>query len=167
MTDHLRDRSVAPGLTRSELPDAGVAKVREEELANGRLEALADWSVWKQKLDQLMMEGQVFKDPLLTLPGLAEQLGLAPRNLSMLINEAYQMNFNDFVNRHRTDAVVRMFEAGEHSLQTLLGIAYDCGFNSKSTFNRTFKKHKGLSPREFLAKWPENQVSNQDLGRSE
>lgn len=121
------------------------------EPVRSRRDELTDWSVWKQKLEDLMESGEVYRDPLLTLPGLAEQLGIPPRRLSMLINDVYRVNFNDFINRHRTDAVVRKFEAGEHTLQTLLGIAYDCGFNSKSTFNRTFKKHKGVSPKDFLA----------------
>jgi AraC-like DNA-binding protein len=42
------------------------------------------------------------------------------------------------------------FANGEHKKSTLLGIAYDCGFNSKATFNRAFKKNTGKTPKEFL-----------------
>lgn len=45
-----------------------------------------------------------------------------------------------------------MFQKGEHKKSTLIGIAYDCGFNSKATFNRAFKKNTGKSPKEFIEK---------------
>jgi AraC-like DNA-binding protein len=62
------------------------------------------------------------------------------------------MNFNDYINHHRVESVKKAFTNGEHKTTTLLGIAYDCGFNSKATFNRAFKKNTGLSPKEYIAK---------------
>ena len=62
------------------------------------------------------------------------------------------MNFNDFINHYRIEAVKEKLSAGEHNTTTLLGIAYDCGFNSKATFNRAFKKSTTLSPNEYLKK---------------
>jgi len=60
------------------------------------------------------------------------------------------MNFNDFINNYRIEAVKTMFLNEEHKKSTLLGIAYDCGFNSKATFNRAFKKHTSCTPKEYL-----------------
>jgi len=62
------------------------------------------------------------------------------------------MNFNDFINHHRIEAVKKMFEAGEQDNITLLGIAFDAGFNSKASFNRAFKKSTSLSPKEYVQK---------------
>ena len=62
------------------------------------------------------------------------------------------MNFNDFINTYRVEEVKKAFDNGEHKKTTLLGIAYDCGFNSKATFNRAFKKNAGFSPKEYLEK---------------
>jgi AraC-like DNA-binding protein len=62
------------------------------------------------------------------------------------------MNFNDFVNKKRVHAVIEKLEAGKHTIHTLLGIAFECGFNSKSTFNRAFKRHTMLSPKEYIKK---------------
>lgn len=62
------------------------------------------------------------------------------------------MNFNDFVNHHRIKALLQKIEKGEHSVQTLLSLAYECGFNSKSTFNRAFKRATSLNPREYIEK---------------
>ena len=62
------------------------------------------------------------------------------------------MNFNDFINNYRIEAVKENLKKGEHKKTTLLGIAFDCGFNSKATFNRAFKKSTGLSPKDYLHK---------------
>lgn len=65
-------------------------------------------------------------------------------------NNGFGMNFNDFINSHRVEAVKSKLRAGAHQELTLTSIAYDCGFNSKTTFNRAFKKFTKKSPREFL-----------------
>jgi AraC-like DNA-binding protein len=62
------------------------------------------------------------------------------------------MNFNDFVNQHRIEALLQKIAEGEHSIQTLISIALECGFNSKSTFNRAFKRATSLSPKEYIEK---------------
>jgi AraC-like DNA-binding protein len=62
------------------------------------------------------------------------------------------LNFNDFVNHHRIKAVLQKIAEGEHTIQTLLSIALECGFNSKSTFNRAFKRATSLSPKEYIEK---------------
>jgi len=60
------------------------------------------------------------------------------------------MNFNDCINKYRIEAIKNSFINGEHKKSTLLGIAFDCGFNSKATFNRAFKKNTGKTPKEFI-----------------
>ena len=119
-------------------------------------QVLADLPVLMQALDSHMRTARPYMEPMLTLNDLAAPLQLAPKKLSQLINQGYGQNFNEFVNQYRVRAVVEKFEEGEHSLQTLLGIAYDCGFNSKSTFNRAFLRHTGLSPSAYLEKLRKN-----------
>ena len=67
-----------------------------------------------------------------------------------MINNHYGKNFNDLINGLRCTAFQRKIEAGAHLRHTLLSIAMDCGFNSKSTFNRAFRKHTGYNPREAV-----------------
>ena len=67
-----------------------------------------------------------------------------------MVNRRFTITFNDFVNYHRVQAVIAQLQDGRHKAQTLMSIAYDCGFNSKATFNRAFKKATGKSPQEWL-----------------
>ena len=72
--------------------------------------------------------------------------------ISKTVNQEFGVNFNDFVNNYRVEAVKNSFAKGEHKKFTLIGIAYDCGFNSKASFNRAFKKNTGKTPKEYLEK---------------
>lgn len=107
---------------------------------------------WKEKILQAVVAEKLYEDAELSLTQMARQLNTNPSILSKIINQGFQQNFNDFVNFYRVDAVKKKLKAGEQKAQTLLGIAYDCGFNSKATFNRAFKKATGLSPKEWLEK---------------
>ncbi len=105
---------------------------------------------WKPKILNLLINQKVYEDPELSLSQMAKLLQTNPSLLSKIINKGFQQNFNDCINQFRIEAVKAMLEKGEHKQQTLLAIAYDCGFNSKATFNRAFKKTTGLSPKEWL-----------------
>jgi len=107
---------------------------------------------WKEHLEQLMENEKLYINPGLTLLDLAEKLETTPRQISQIVNQGFHMNFNDFVNQYRTQAVIQKLSAQEHQIKTLLAIALECGFNSKSTFNRAFKKHTGLTPKKYLEK---------------
>jgi AraC-like DNA-binding protein len=105
---------------------------------------------WKSKIETLIQEEKLFENPELTLTDLAKRLETNASVISKTINQGFQMNFNDCINNYRVEAVKSRFASGEHKKSTLLGIAYDSGFNSKATFNRAFKKNTGKTPKEFL-----------------
>ena len=107
---------------------------------------------WGKKIAHLFDVEHLYTNPDLTLTYLADRLQSNRSVVSKVINESYKMNFNDFVNEKRAEAVMKKIEEGAHHQSTLLGIALDCGFNSKTTFNRAFKKHSGLSPQQFVKK---------------
>jgi AraC-like DNA-binding protein len=92
----------------------------------------------------------LYQNPELTLSEVAKKLESNSSVISRAINQGFSMNFNDFINTYRINAVKEMFANNKHKKSTLLGIAYDCGFNSKATFNRAFKKNTGFTPKEFL-----------------
>ena len=91
-----------------------------------------------------------YLDNELTIYSLAAQLNLPPYILSQLINQHSGKNFFDFINQYRVEQVKEKIRDQSHYRQTLLAIALDCGFNSKSSFNRVFKKITDQTPREFV-----------------
>lgn len=91
-----------------------------------------------------------YKNPLLTLTDMAKELDTTSKAVSQAINRGTGLNFNDFCNKYRVESVIEEFNQDKHKQHTLLGIALSCGFNSKSTFNRAFKKHTGVTPKSFL-----------------
>lgn len=100
-------------------------------------------------LKKSMEAGLFYQDAELTLSSLAEALDIHPRELSRIINAGLDRNFNDFVNAYRVREVTRKMQDPTYSRITLLGMALDAGFNSKSTFNRTFRQITGKSPVEY------------------
>ncbi len=104
------------------------------------------------RLQDRMRDHCDYLDPDLRLRDLAERLGTSPTLLSRAINGTLDLNFNDYVNGLRCRHFLEKVEAGEHRLHTLLSLAIDCGFNSKSTFNRAFRKCEGFSPKEAVAR---------------
>ena len=107
---------------------------------------------WKDKITHLFEVEEVYKNANLTLTDLATQLQTNRNIISKVINQEFKMNFNDFVNEKRAEAVIGKLKNGQHNTNTLLSIALDCGFNSKTTFNRAFKKHIGATPKQFITK---------------
>jgi len=103
-------------------------------------------SIWLKKA---VKDKLYYQDPELSLASLAEQLGIHTHELSRIINMGLKKNFNDFINEYRVTDVVRKMQDPAYDHLTLLGIAYESGFNSKTTFNRTFKEMTRKSPAEF------------------
>ena len=106
--------------------------------------------LWKSKIETLIQAEKLYQNPELTLTDLAKKLETNAAVISKTINQGFQMNFNDCINNYRIEAVKNSFSNGEHKKSTLLGIAFDSGFNSKATFNRAFKKNTGKTPKEFI-----------------
>ncbi|MBC7890992.1 MAG: helix-turn-helix domain-containing protein [Sphingobacteriaceae bacterium] len=102
-----------------------------------------------QRLTQSMERDGLFRNPELTLPDLAAHLGLTPNAVSACLNAGLGISFNDFVNGHRLAEVKRRLLTDDVEKLTILGIAYEAGFNSKTTFNRVFKESTGLSPKAY------------------
>jgi AraC-like DNA-binding protein len=104
----------------------------------------------KIKIETLIQSEELYKNPELNIAEVAKKLDTNVALISKTINRGFQINFNDCINNYRIEAVKTMFANNEHGKSTLLGIAFDCGFNSKATFNRAFKKNTGKTPKEFI-----------------
>ncbi|MDX1349662.1 MAG: helix-turn-helix transcriptional regulator [Putridiphycobacter sp.] len=102
------------------------------------------------KLVQLMNQKKLFLTPELTLTMVAEELEIHPNTLSQVINTAEQKNFFDYVNTLRIEEFKERIANPDNQKYTLLSLALECGFNSKTSFNRNFKNLTGKSPSEYL-----------------
>ncbi len=131
-------------LNPSRLPAAPVVRVNCEPVHNEDLNDIL------HQVHERFRSSKDFINPELSLPQLAKNLQTNTSILSRAINVGSDMNFNDFVNSFRVEAVKEALAMGQHKTTTLVGIAMDCGFNSKSTFIRSFKKHTGQTPTEYL-----------------
>jgi len=101
------------------------------------------------RVEQLMLKEKIFRDENLSLRNLAQQADIEPNLLSHILNTNLQKNFYEYINTFRVEEVMRRMKDPKYAHFKLLAIAYDCGFNSKATFNRAFKKETGVPPSAF------------------
>lgn len=104
----------------------------------------------QKSLNYLMNEEKVYTNQDLTLKYLASRLDTSINDLSWLLNQVYHESFRDYINRYRIDAFLEEINQDKHKSHTILSLALDVGFNSKSTFNRVFKSRIGKTPKEYL-----------------
>lgn len=102
-----------------------------------------------QQLIDLMDSMKPYLNPELTLMELAAKLSVSPHNLSQVFNCEIKKNFFDFINEYRVGEAKRLLSSPQYSHYSILGIALDAGFNSKSAFYTAFGKHAGTTPSEF------------------
>lgn len=100
------------------------------------------------ELLELMKEDKPFLNPKLVLNELAQSLSISTNHLSQIINQYEHVNFHDFVNKYRVEEFI--LKAQNNKSYSLLGHAFDSGFNSKSTFNSVFKKFKSVTPSQYI-----------------
>lgn len=104
----------------------------------------------QKELAELMEKEKIFTQTELTLADLAARLNVHPNYLSQVINEKEETNFYDYINTLRIREFKKIAALPENKKYTILTLAYECGFNSKSSFNRYFKKVTGVSPSEYM-----------------
>jgi len=103
-----------------------------------------------KNLNILVKENAIYKNEDLTLVELAKQLKVHPNHLSQVINEMEGKNFYNYINSLRIKEFIKLASIQENKKYTMISLAYDCGFSTKSTFNKHFKLQTGKTPTEFL-----------------
>ena len=119
------------------------------------VKTLVDKSLAKktiEKLTQLMQKEEVYKDPLLRLDKIVALTNIPQKTISASLNQSQHKTFNEFVNEYRIKEVKEKLIDPSFKHLTITGIAFECGFNSQATFQRTFKNLTGESPSAYRAR---------------
>jgi AraC-like DNA-binding protein len=104
---------------------------------------------YMENLSKKMKNDKPFLNGNLSINMLSELTSIPMHHLSQILNDQLGKNFFDFVNEYRVEEIKRQMMDSNNNNITLLGLAYDCGFNSKSSFNSTFKRITGKTPSEY------------------
>ncbi len=104
----------------------------------------------KSRLNDLIEKEELYLDSDLNLGKLAKKLNVTTHQLSYAINNGFNQNFYGFINKYRVEKAQKLLAGKALDKYSIMGIAYESGFNSKTAFNTTFKKITGLTPSEFI-----------------
>ncbi len=103
-----------------------------------------------RELIEFMEEKHPYLDNQINLAKLSEITNISAQHISQVINSKTNGNFNDFINSYRVKYLLKKLYNKENKNYTLLSLAFECGFNSKTTFNRVFKENTGKTPSEYI-----------------
>jgi AraC-like DNA-binding protein len=134
---------------------ASRGKYQKSQLSEKRAAEIA------QRLIDLMDSMKPYLKPDLTLMELAATLSVSPHNLSQVFNCEIQKSFFDFISEYRVGEAKRLLSSPEYGHYSVLGIALDAGFNSKSAFYTAFGKHAGTTPMEFRKRQTDAQINQE------
>ncbi|MBN2078056.1 MAG: helix-turn-helix transcriptional regulator [Spirochaetes bacterium] len=107
---------------------------------------------YRRKIIRCMEQDRPYLDDALTLKDFSERVGIPYHHVSMTLNTCLKQNFYTFINQYRCEEVKRLLSDPDYNDTTLLRIAFDSGFNSKTVFNTMFKKYTGLTPSQYRKK---------------
>ena len=130
-------------LDKNELNEQEVVNLKRNLLNHEQIKTL------KMKLEHLMISEKPYLESTLNLTLLAKMMDINPHELSYLLNKGFEDNFFGFVNNYRIEKSKLLILNSKSSNLNMLGIAYESGFNSKSTFYTAFKKTVKLTPAQY------------------
>lgn len=134
-----------PGVFRMPIQEISDSlKENKNRLAKNEIELL------KNRIDKEMIINKIYQKHDLNLAYLSELINTTPNNLSWLLNNIYDKSFYEYVNEFRINDFIRKIKDNQHKNHTLIAIAEDVGFNSKSTFNKTFKSVTNKTPSSYI-----------------
>ncbi len=138
------------GIRSPELYQIGLL-IEQKKYAQSKL-SNTDLDILKSRLEAIMEEKKPFLNNKLLKSELAEMLGVSNPEMARLLNEKVGMNFFEYVNYHRIKEFVSLVKTEKAKSLTFFAVAQEAGFNSKTTFNKSFKQLMGSSPKEYLSK---------------
>ena len=125
------------------LPKNEINKYKNSNLNTKLIEQYKSDLIHSMEMDKLYLNGK------LSIQDVSNKLNIPKQYISEVLNEQMNTNFQDFINGYRVEEFIKRLKNDKNNQYTLLGIATDVGFNSKSSFNAVFKKCKGFTPTQF------------------
>lgn len=123
---------------------SGKIKYEKSKISSDEVSAI------QKKLIVLMQTEKTYTDPELSLSDLAQKINVHPNTLSQIINSVEQKSFYEYINDLRVEEFKKLIAIPHNQKFTLLSLAFESGYNSKTAFNRNFKKNTGHSPSDYL-----------------
>ena len=105
----------------------------------------------KDKLLELLEVDKIYRENDINLQKLSERLGTTRHNTSQIVNEHFNLNFFELINKYRIEEALVLLRSDRNKNLNIIDIAYQVGFNNKVTFNKSFKKYLSQTPSQFLA----------------
>lgn len=140
-------------------PEEDISDVRplerhERYARSGLKNDMAD--EYLRRLIEVVENEKLYLNSNLTIDDLSHNTGIPKHHITEVLNEKYNRNFFNFINEYRVREVINRISDPKFNRYTILSIAFDSGFNSKSTFNTLFKSFTGKTPSEFKAETSQN-----------
>lgn len=129
--------------------DKPVAELQQKKPGPLDHYSAAQISSLKASLDNALEHRKLFLNETLSLSDLAKEMSISPKKLSELLNQHLHISFYNLINEYRIKEVISRMFLPEYEKYTLAGLAFECGFQSKATFNRIFKQKTGKSPSDY------------------
>lgn len=120
----------------------------------------ADCRQLVERLDALMQEEKIYLDSNMKIADLARRMDISAHTLSYLFNQYLECNYYDYINDYRIAEFKQLVQSEQQSLYTLSALAERCGFSSRASFFRYFKKATGITPSEYIHQQEEQQEKN-------
>ncbi|KUY30048.1 AraC family transcriptional regulator [Elizabethkingia ursingii] len=158
----LRQKEIYP-VSKIQLDDLlSIELEAEEKTEKKKLIPDEDFESLKQKLLTLIETQKPYLEGDLNLLKLSELIGISTHQLSYLLNNGFNENFFQFVNKYRVQHAKELLISDSYNKLSVLGIAFDSGFNSKTAFNTFFKKTVGVTPSEFRKNQSEGNFTEEE-----
>lgn len=134
-----------------EIHDIPLADSRKADLIPDKKETLKILKRKKVIIEKLInvLDQKIWLEPELTIQDVSNRIKIPIHQISRVISEEFQCNFFTLINTYRLEEARKRLLQKEFDEHTVLQIALECGFNSKSSFNSIFKKQTGLTPTEY------------------
>ena len=121
---------------------------RKKKYASSNVDQNQAAKIFKQ-MDDYLKENESYLDPDLKLSKLSDALNIPGKSISQSINQVKQINYAQYISNYRIIAAQKFLKSPKYEHYKIAAIAYECGFNSISSFNASFKKQTGMTAKEY------------------